>query len=167
MHCALIALTPPTVVGTVNTIHSNGSEHSFSKKKLLQTCELEAIGPTGRKLKVRAFVDEGADSSSITTRAAQILKLKPLKQSVEVTAFGSAQQQCCQIANFTIKSYSKRDWSLSVSALLVDKIMDLQPRQEVSQIKALVEEFDVLGWINPVILTMKLLMQELWSPTLD
>ena len=128
------------MVGTVNTIHSKGSEHSFSKKKLLQTCEVEAIGPTGRKLKVRAFVDEGADSSSITTRAAQILKLKPLKQSVEVTAFGSAQQQCCQIANFTIKSYSKKDWSLSVSALLVDKIMDLQPRQEVSQIKALVEE---------------------------
>ena len=27
--------------------------------------------------------------------------------------------------------------------------------------------FDVLGWINPVILPMKLLMQELWSPTLD
>ena len=79
---------------------------------------------------MRAFIDEGADSSSITARAAQILQLKPLKQAVEVTAFWNAQQQCCQIANFAIASYAKKDWSLPVSALIVEKIMGLQPRQD-------------------------------------
>ena len=38
--------TPQAVV-TINTVHSQDSQHSFSKKKLLQTCELEARGPTG------------------------------------------------------------------------------------------------------------------------
>ena len=122
-------VTPPISVGTVNIVHSQGNQHSFRRKKLLQTCELEAAGPTGTKLKVRAFIiDEGADSSSITARAAQILQLKSLKQSVEVTAFGSAEQQCCQIANFSISSYAKKDWNLPVSALIVKKIMGLQPR---------------------------------------
>ena len=106
---------------------------------MLQTCELEAAGPTGRKLRVRAFIDEGADSSSITARVAQILQLKPLKQAVEVTAFGNAQQQCCQIANVTIASYAKKDWSLPVSALIVEKIMGPQPRQDASQIRRVVE----------------------------
>ena len=132
-------VTPPIAVGTINTIHSQGSQHSFTRKKLMQTCELEAAGPTGRKLKLRAFIDEGADSSSITARAAQILQLEPLKQSVEVSAFGDAQQQCCQIANFSISSYVKRDWRLPVSALIVKKIMGPQPRQEASQIRRLVE----------------------------
>ena len=129
----------PTVAGTINTVHSQGSQHSFSKKKLLQTCELEATGPTGRILRVRAFIDEGADSSSITARAAQVLQLKPLKQAVEITAFGNAQQQSCRIANFTIASYAKKDWSLPVSALIVETIMGLQPRQDASQIRRLVE----------------------------
>ena len=132
-------VTPPISVGTVNTVHSQGNQHSFMRKKLLQTCELEAAGPTGKKLRVRAFIDEGADSSSITARAAQILQLEPLKQSVEVIAFGSAEQQCCQIANFSISSYAKKDWNLPVSALIVKKIMGLQPRQEASKIRQLVE----------------------------
>ena len=131
--------SPPASV-TINTVHSQGSQHSFSKKKLLQTCEIEATGPTGRKLRVRAFIDEGADSSSITTRASKILQLKPLKQSVEVSAFGGAMNQSCQIANFTISSYKNKNWSLPVSALIVDKIMGLQPRQGAEQIKRMVEE---------------------------
>ena len=139
LHPAEGVATPPSSVGTINTIHSEGSQHSFTRKKLMQTCELEAAGPTGRKLKVRAFIDEGADSSSITARVAQILQLEPLKQSVEVSAFGDAQQQCCQIANFFISSYVKRDWKLPVSALIVKKIMGPQPRQEASQIRRLVE----------------------------
>ena len=139
LHTAEGVVTPPISVGTVNTVHSQGNQHSFLRKKLLQTCELEAAGPTGKKLRVRAFIDEGADSSSITARAAQILQLKPLKQSVEVTAFGSAEQQCCQIANFSISSYAKKDWNLPVSSLIVKKIMGLQPRQEASKIRQLVK----------------------------
>ena len=131
--------SPPISVGTVNTVLSQGNQHSFMRKKLVQTCELEAAGPTGRKLRVRAFIDEGADSSSITARAAQILKLEPLKQSVEVTAFGSAEQQLCKIVNFSISSYAIRDWNLPVSALVVKKIMEDQPRQEASKIRQLVE----------------------------
>ena len=131
--------TPPAAV-SINTVNSQGPQHSFSKRKLLQTCEVEATGPTGRKLRVRAFIDEGADSSSITTRAAKLLQLKPLQQAVEVSAFGDAKNQSCKIANFTISSYKKKNWSLPVSALIVDKIMGLQPRQGAEKIRELVEE---------------------------
>ena len=105
----------------------------------MQTCEVEARGPTGRKLKVRAFIDEGADSSSITARVAKILQLEPLEESVEVTAFANAKEQVFKIANFTLSSYLKRDWSLPVSAIILEKIMGLQPRQDATDIKRLVE----------------------------
>ena len=135
LHQAEGGSATPIVTGTINAVNSRGSQHSFLKRKLLQICELEATGPTGRKLRVRAFIDEGTDSSSITARAAQILQLKPLKQAA---AFGNAQQQCCKIANFVISSYAKKDWSLPVSALIVEKIMGLQPRQDATQIRKLV-----------------------------
>ena len=39
LHPAQGESTTPTVTGAINTVHSQGSQHSFSKKKLLQTCE--------------------------------------------------------------------------------------------------------------------------------
>ena len=134
-------VSPTTsVVGSVNTLHSQGTGHSFTKRKLLQTCEVEAMGPTGKRLTLRAFIDEGADSSSITTRASKMLQLKALKQVVEVTAFGDVGTQQCKVANLTISSRKRQDWSLPVSAIIVDKIMGLQPRLGAEKIRELVEE---------------------------
>ena len=56
-----------------------------------------------------------------------------------MTAFGGATQQSCKIANFTIASYKKKEWSFPISALIVDTIMGLQPRQGAEQIRKLVE----------------------------
>ena len=62
------------------------------------------MGPTGKRVTLRAFIDEGADSSSITTRASKMLQLKALKQVVEVTAFGDTGTQQCKVANLTSQS---------------------------------------------------------------
>ena len=134
-------VSPTTsVAGAVNTLHSQSPGHSFTKRKLLQTCEVEAMGPTGKKLTLRAFIDEGADSSSITSRASKMLQLRALKQVVEVTAFGDVGTQQCKVANLTISSRKRQDWSLPVSAIIVDKIMGLQPRLGAESIRELVEE---------------------------
>ena len=57
-----------------------------------------------------------------------------------MSAFGDAAIQQCKVANLTISSRKRKDWSLPVSAIIVDKIMGLQPRLGAEKIRELVEE---------------------------
>ena len=128
----------PVSTGTVNTTCTTSSDSSFTKNKLMMTCEAEATGPTGKTMRVRALLDSGADVSSVTTKVAHLLNLKHLDTSVTVATFGSTKEQVCRAANFSLSSVHRKDWSHQVSAVIVDKITDNQPKQDASQVKNMV-----------------------------
>ena len=134
--------SPPTVQGTVNTAASTPSKstpaaNDISQNKLLMTCQAMATGPTGKSMPVRALLDSGADISSVTSKVANHLQLKPLESSVSVAAFGNSNHQICRAADFVLSSLQKLDWKLQVSAVIIDKITDPQPRQDASAVKSM------------------------------
>ena len=96
------------------------------------TCEAEATGPTGKKIRVKAMLDPGAAISSVSTRIAKILELKPLDATLDVETFNSTEGQICKT---TLSSCLKKDWSHRVSAVIADKIISRQPQQDASRLR--------------------------------
>ena len=129
----------PAGSGAVLALGASASSHSFNQNKLVMTCEAEATGPTGKKIRVRAMLDPGAAISSVSTRIAKILELKPLDATLDVETFNSTEDQICKTTNFTLSSCLKKDWSHRVSAVIADKIISRQPQQDASEVKNLVE----------------------------
>ena len=103
------------------------------------TCEAEATGPSGKKMRVRAMLDPGAAVSSVSTRVANMLNLKPLETTLNIETFNSQEGQLCKTTNFVLSSCLKRDWSHRMSAIIADKIISKQPQQDASEVKSLVE----------------------------
>ena len=136
---------PPPASGTVNFTSSNSSTNSFHHNELMMTCEALATGPTGKSMPVRALLDSLADVSSVTTQVANHLNLKHLDATVAVSTFGSLNEKVCQAANFTLSSFHKKDWSLQVSAVIIDKITDDHPKQDAS----LVREMTAVKGLTP------------------
>ena len=126
----------PTTVGTINHT-AISSANSFNKPKLMMTCEVVVTGPTGKSMPVRALLDSGADVSSITSKVANHLNLKKLKDTVAVATFGNSTEKICRAANFTLSSLMKKDWSHQVSAVIVDKITGEHPKQDASMVKTM------------------------------
>ena len=124
-------------VGTVNHVSKAISTDSLSQVKLLMTCEVVVTGPTGKSMPVRALLDSGADISSITTKVAKHLNLKPLKETVAVATFGSSEEKICDATVFNLSSLLKKDWNHQVSAVVVDKITGDHPREDASSVKSL------------------------------
>ena len=84
-----------TASGNVNAISATSSTSTFSKPKLMMTCEVVVTGPTGLSMPVRALLDSGADISSVTSKVANTLNLKHLKDTVAVATFGSSTEKIC------------------------------------------------------------------------
>ena len=129
--------TAPPTSGTVNVTSAISSASSFNQPKLMMTCEVVATGPTGKSMPVRALLDSGADVSSVTSKVANHLNLKNLKDTVAVATFGSSNEKICRAANFTLSSLIKKDWSHQVSAVIVDKITGEHPKQDASMVKTM------------------------------
>ena len=123
----------PTSTGTVNQVTTNLKKQA----KLLMTCEVMITGPTGKSMPVRALLDSGADTCSITTKVAKHLNLKHLKENVAISSFASNTEMICNTTSFKISSLLKKDWSHQVMAVIVDKITGDQPREDASVVKTL------------------------------
>ena len=117
--------------GTINLISNNQK-----KAKLLMTCEVMITGPTGKSMPVRALLDSGADTCSITSKIANHLKLKNLKETVAVTSFANDDEVIFNTTSFQISSRLRADWNHQVVAVIVDKITGDQPMEDASAVKA-------------------------------
>ena len=124
--------TTPTTTGTVNHVSNNKKQ-----AKLLMTCEVMVTGPTGKSMPVRALLDSGADTCSITSKVAKHLNLKHLKETVAISSFASDNQMICNTTSFQLSSLLKKDWTHQVMAVIVDKITRDQPMEDASIVRAL------------------------------
>ena len=122
----------PTSTGTVNLV-----TNCEKQAKLLMTCEVMVTGPTGKSMPVRALLDSGADTCSITSKVAKHLNLQHLKETVAISSFASDNQMICNTTSFTLSSLLKKDWAHQVMAVIVDKITGNQPMEDASIVKAL------------------------------
>ena len=148
--------TCQTCAGKHNTlIHSGsapltttGAIHHLSikkpKAKLLMTCKVMITGPTGKTMPVRALLDSGADTCSITSKVAKHLSLKQLKETVAISPFGNNHQMICQTTSFQLSSLLKADWTHQVMAVIVDQITGDQPREDASAVRSLTKVKDLI-----------------------
>ena len=111
-----------------NNTQTNGTVNSISTKKkqakLLMTCEVMVTGPTGKSMPVRALLDSGADTCSITSKVANHLNLKYLKETVAITSFANDDEMICNTTSFQLSSRLKKDWNHQVMAVVVNKITE-------------------------------------------
>ena len=126
------ASTTPTSTGTVHHVSTKKA-----KAKLLMTCKVMITGPTGKSMAVRALLDDGADTCSITSKAAKHLGLKTLRETVAISSFGTDNQMILKTTSFQLSSLHKTDWTHQVMAVMVDRITGDQPRQDASVVKSL------------------------------
>ena len=129
---------------SVHHISDNLPKNHCNQAKLLMTSEVLVTGPTGKSMPVRALLDSGADISSITSKVANHLNLKPLGNPVAVTTFGGDTETICEATTFTLSSLIKKNWSHHMSAIVVDKITGDHPRQDASILKTLPEIKDLV-----------------------
>ena len=143
---------PPTTTGTINHISTKKT-----RAKLLMTCKVMVTGPTGKSMPVRALLDSGADTCSITSKVAKHLNLKHLKETVAISSFANNNQMICKTTSFQLSSLLKREWTHQVMAVIVDQITGDQPREDASVVKSLPTVknltladplFHLPGWID-------------------
>ena len=148
--------SPAVVSGTVNTISELTPVNSLKQSKLLMTCQALIVGPKGKSMPVRILLDSGADVSCVTTQVAKHLKLMPV-EPVAVRPCGPGDQYICQSADFTISTISDQSWKLDMSAVIIDRITGIQPRQDASVVREMAvkqgwaladPKFDQPGWID-------------------
>ena len=123
--------TPPTNTGVVQHITTNKA-----KAKLLMTCRVMIAGPTGRSMPVRALLDSGADTCSITSKVAKHLGLKHLKETVAITSFATNNQMILPTTSFQLSSLLKTEWTHQVMAVVVEQITGDQPREDAAVVKS-------------------------------
>ena len=130
---------PPTTTGAIHHLSTKKP-----KAKLLMTCKVMITGPTGKTMPVRALLDSGADTCSITSKVAKHLKLKQLKETVAISPFGNNHQMICQTTSFQLSSLLKADWTHQVMAVIVDQITGDQPREDASAVRSLTKVKDLI-----------------------
>ena len=103
----------------------------------MMTCMAKATGPTGETMSVRALLDSGADVSSVTSQVAKQLKLQKLDAVMAIETFGDSRTKTyLPTANFVISSLSSPDdWSIQVTAAIIDKITSHHPKEDASAVK--------------------------------
>ena len=137
--------SPPVVSGTVNNISDTSPVNSLRNNKLLMTCQALIVGKKGKSMPVRMLLDSGADISYITSQIAKHLELRPLEAvAVAVKPCGPGEQYVCQSVDFTICPLSDSGWKLDMSAVILDRITGIQPRQDAAAVKEMALKE---GWV--------------------
>lgn len=78
------------------------------------------------------LLDKGAQTSFITAKAAQQLKIKMEKVNASVTEFGSTSAgKCFGQVVFTIQTIYESELSLKVQALVVNTLTNKFPRVQI------------------------------------
>ena len=138
LHTEQPAVTTAAPVGTTNlSTDAVKPDSSLHKKKLMMTCMAKATGPTGETMSVRALLDSGADVSSVTSQVAKQLKLQKLDAVMAIETFGDSRTNTyLPTANFVLSSLSSPDdWSIQVTAAIIDKITSHYPKEDASVVK--------------------------------
>ena len=88
-------------------------------------------------MSVRALLDSGADVSSVTSQVAKQLKLQKLDAVMAIETFGDSRTNTyLPTANFVLSSLSSPDdWSIQVTAAIIDKITSHHPKEDASVVK--------------------------------
>ena len=107
------------------------------------TCQALIVGKKGKSMPVRMLLDSGADISCITSQIAKHLELRPL-EAVAVKPCGPGEQYVCQSVDFTICPLSDSGWKLDMSAVILDRITGIQPRQDAAAVKEMALKE---GWV--------------------
>ena len=145
--CQTCAGRHNTLLHTVNTPLNTGTvNHVYAKKKqakLLMTCQVLVTGPTGKSMPVRALLDSGADTCSITSKVAKHLGLQQLKETVAISSFANGNQMVCRTTSFQLSSMLRKDWTHQVVAVIVDQITEDQPREDAAVVRTLPEVKDL------------------------
>ena len=148
LHVHQPAATPAAPVGTINlSTDAVQPDSSLHKKKLMMTCMAKATGPTGETMSVRALLDSGADVSSVTSEVAKQLKLQKLDAVMAIETYGDGRTKSyLPTANFVISSLSSPDdWSIQVTAAIIDKITSHHPREDAFAVR----DMSAVQGLNP------------------
>ena len=128
---------PPTTTGTSNVMHTTSSTSTQGMVKLLMTCKVMAIGPTGRSMPTRCLIDSGADVSAMLTPVSTYLKVALNKPLVTITTFGGGPPQHCKSGEITLACMDGSAWRHKMIVVVVDKITDNHPRADASAVRSL------------------------------
>ena len=135
--------SPPVVSGNVNSVSDLTPVNSLRNSKLLMTWQAMIVGPKEKSMPVRILLDSGAEVSCVTTQVAKHLKLMPV-EPVSVRPCGPGGQYLCQSADFTVCTMSEGNWKLEMSAVIIDRITGIQPRQDAAVVKEMALK---QGWV--------------------
>ncbi|XP_055918705.1 uncharacterized protein LOC129950812 [Eupeodes corollae] len=114
---------------------------------LLATAKVKISTPSGDHF-LRALVDQGSQSSFITERCVQRLKLKKYPFNCVVSGIGSSISNVCKsFVEFLLKSCTNSSFETLVKALVMSSISDYLQRYPVSS--TLPKEFDNITLADP------------------
>ena len=138
LHGATLGSNRPAA--SINVIKTSPTANSLQRNKLMMTCKAKVSGKTGKTLTARCFLDPGADVSAVTSQVAKELELISSPTPITVAGFGAAEPQVCYAVDLTITSIKDPSLSLEMTALVTDKITDVQPRVNAAAVRRIVEE---------------------------
>lgn len=115
--------TDPTTSSQVYSI----SSHNVQPQAVLPTVRVQIRDSAGKYQQFRALIDSGAQNSLITERCAQNLSLSRKTTNINISGISGHHFKAKGIVNLTVESIHDSSNTISVSALVVSKLPDIEP----------------------------------------
>lgn len=125
----------PTPSTSSNTFISHAASlSSFDPPRvLLATTLINVISSNGQIISLRALVDQGSEVTLITTKAAQLLRLKSTNINLPLSGIGqSSAGMLRRMVNLDIRSHLHPEFALRANALVMNIITGMIPRSPCS-----------------------------------
>ena len=136
LHTDGAGATPPATVNHVLHVTDEGPQPQTQQHKMMMTSLVLVTGPTGEQMTVRAMLDSGAETSILSKKIMDNLKLKPVDW-VNVSGIESALQTPSRPkVNITVSSL-QGDWSKAINPVVLPKVTINLPRHDLASLKEL------------------------------
>ena len=123
-----------TQVNHVLHVTNSDSKSPQTEHKMLMTSMVVVTGPLGQQLTVRAMLDSGAESSIISKRVMNTLKLQPTDW-VNLSGIESANHTPVRPKVKLTISSTKGNWSKTITPVVLPKVTINLPRHELKVVK--------------------------------